>query len=78
MVKEVMVHKITVALIVIGCYGIVFVKIVRGYSRKIKLALFVLFDKASVKSLGGRAGGKTEYPVGILLYVIGKYLRRHA
>ena len=28
MVKEVMVHKITVALIVIGCYGIVFVKIV--------------------------------------------------
>ena len=66
LIEEVLVHKVTVALIVVGSYGIVFVKVYGGYLGEVELACLVVIDEAIVKTDGGISRCKTENAVGLL------------
>ena len=57
MLKEVIVHKIVVALVVFSCKASVFVQVGSMYCRKIQIALFIEFNQVLVGSQRRRTGG---------------------
>ena len=65
MVKQMVVHEIAIALIVIGGDGVVFIQIDGADSGEIQLAGLILLDQAGIHTLGGGAGGKTQHAVGL-------------
>ena len=70
LVKEVLVHKIPIALVVVRADRIILVKVHRGNLGEINLTGLVHLGKLRIHPLGGGSGSKTEHGIGLLLHNI--------
>ena len=67
LIEKVVVHKVTVALIVLGNDGIIFVEVYRFNLGEVELSLVVHINEACIHTNGGRTGCKTENTVRLVL-----------
>ena len=72
MVKQIHIHEVMIALVVLGSQGIILIQVVGADFGKVQKARLVKSDELLVGAHGGRTGGQTQHRIRLYIHDAGQ------